>query len=263
MKGPLSGVRVIDISRAISGPYGAMVLADLGAEVIHVEAPEGETSRFRAGPNYKGESFHYLSWNRNKKNVVLDFGSKMGKEAFFDLVKISDIVWNNFRPGSMERLGADYESLKKINPRIIYVSITGYGPTGPFKGRPAFDVAVLGHTGVLNLTGEPDGTPVRPGPPLADMGGGIFCGHRRSFGASRKEPDRKWAARSTSPCRTFPSLFSLTTSASISSPAWCPNHWTTRDTLFPCLTAFTRRRRVISLSAPAGQGSPGRSERTG
>jgi crotonobetainyl-CoA:carnitine CoA-transferase CaiB-like acyl-CoA transferase len=175
MKGPLSGIRVLDISRAIAGPYGAMILGDLGAEVIHVEPPEGEISRFRAGPNYKGESFHYLSWNRNKKNVVLDFSTKLGKEAFFDLAKISDIVWNNFRPGSMERLGADYETLKKINPRMIYVSITGYGPSGPFKGRPAFDVAILGHSGVLSVTGERGGVPVRPGPPIADMGGGIFA----------------------------------------------------------------------------------------
>lgn len=175
MKGPLSGIRVIDISRAIAGPYGAMILGDLGAEVIHIEPPDGEISRFRAGPNYKGESFHYLSWNRNKKNMVLDFSTKLGKEAFFDLVKISDIVWNNFRPGSMERLGADYDTLKEINPRIIYVSITGYGPSGPFKGRPAFDVAILGHTGVLSVTGEPGGIPVRPGPPIADIGGGIFA----------------------------------------------------------------------------------------
>lgn len=175
MKGPLSGRRVLDISRAISGPYGTMLLADLGAEVIHIEPPEGDISRFRAGPNYQGESFHYLSWNRNKKSVVLDLSTKLGKEAFYDLVKISDIVWNNFRPGSMERLGADYETLKEVNPRIIYVSITGYGETGPFKGRPAFDVVILGHSGALSLTGEPEGTPVRPGPPIADMGGGIFA----------------------------------------------------------------------------------------
>lgn len=175
MEGPLSGRRVLDISRAISGPYGTMLLADLGAEVIHIEPPEGDISRFRAGPNYQGESFHYLSWNRNKKSVVLDMSTKLGKEAFYDLVKISDIVWNNFRPGSMERLGADYETLKEVNPRIIYVSITGYGETGPFKGRPAFDVVILGHSGALSLTGEPEGTPVRPGPPIADMGGGIFA----------------------------------------------------------------------------------------
>lgn len=175
MKGPLSGVRVLDLSRAIAGPYGAMILADLGAEVIHIESPEGDISRFEAGPNYKGESFHLLSWNRNKKSVVLDLGTKLGKEALCDLVRISDIVWNNFRPGSMERMGADYDTLKTINPRIIYVSITGYGSSGPSKDRPAFDVAIEGHSGVLSVTGEPGKTPVRPGPPIADMGGGMFA----------------------------------------------------------------------------------------
>ncbi len=175
MNGPLSGIRILDISRAIAGPYGTMLLADLGAEVIHIETPEGDISRFRGGPKYKGESFHYLSWNRNKKDIVLDFSTKMGKQAFLDLVKMSDIVWDNFRPGSMKRLGFDYETLKEINPRIISVSISGYGQTGPFANRPAFDVAILGHAGVLSVTGEPDGTPVRPGIPMADMGGAIFA----------------------------------------------------------------------------------------
>ena len=172
---PLSGVRILDLSRAIAGPYGTMILADMGAEVIHVEPPEGDIARFEAGPNYKGESFHHLSWNRNKKSIVLDFGTKSGKEVFYDLVRISDIVWNNFRPGAMERAGADYDTLKTINPRIIYVSLTGYGSSGPSKDRPAFDVVIQAHSGVLSVTGEPGGTPVRPGPPLADMGGGIFA----------------------------------------------------------------------------------------
>ncbi|UCG65299.1 MAG: CoA transferase [Deltaproteobacteria bacterium] len=173
---PLSGVRVIDLSRATAGPYGTLLLADLGAEVIHIEPPEGDISRYVAGgPQYKGESFLYMSWHRNKKSVVLDLWTKSGREALYDLVKTSDIVWHNFRPGAMERLGADYDTLKEINPKIIYVSITGYGSTGPSKDRPAFDVAILAHTGVLSLTGEPGGTPVRPGPPLADMGGSIFA----------------------------------------------------------------------------------------
>lgn len=175
MSKPLSGVRILDLSRAIAGPYGTMLLADLGAEVIHIEPPEGDISRFEAGPNYKGESFHHLSWNRNKKSIVLDFGTKSGKEAFYDLAKISDIVWNNFRAGAMERAGIGYDTLKAINPRVIYVSLTGYGSSGPSKDRPAFDVVIEAHSGVLSVTGEPGGRPVRPGPPLADMGGGIFA----------------------------------------------------------------------------------------
>jgi CoA:oxalate CoA-transferase len=175
MSKPLSGVRILDLSRAIAGPYGTMLLADLGAEVIHIESPEGDISRFEAGPNYKGESFHHLSWNRNKKSIVLDFGTKSGKEAFYDLVKISDIVWNNFRPGAMERADIGYDTLKAINPRLIYVSLTGYGSSGPSKDRPAFDVVIEAHSGVLSVTGEPGERPIRPGPPLADMGGGIFA----------------------------------------------------------------------------------------
>lgn len=150
-------------------------MSDLGAEIIHIEPPEGDISRFHAGPNYKGESFHYLSWNRNKKSIVLDLGTKLGKEAFYNLVRISDIVWDNFRPDVMERAGADYDTLRTINPRIIYVSITGYGSSGPSKDRPAFDVAIEAHSGVLSVTGEKGRVPVRPGPPLADMGGGIFA----------------------------------------------------------------------------------------
>jgi len=175
MSKPLDNVRILDLSRAISGPYGAMLLADLGADVIHIEPPEGDISRFESGANYKGESFHYLSWNRNKKSLVLDLSTKSGKEAFYDLVKISDVVWNNFRAGAMKRLAADHNTLKSLNPRIISVSITGYGASGPNKDRPAYDIAILGNSGVLSLTGEPGGTPVRPGPPIADMGGGIFA----------------------------------------------------------------------------------------
>ena len=175
MNGPLSGVRVLDLSRAIAGPYGAMILGDLGAEVLKIEPPEGDISRFSAGPTYKGENFFYLAFNRNKKNIVLDLGTNSGKEAFYDLVKKSDVVWDNFRPGSMERLGADYETLKEINPRIICSSIPGYGPTGPPKDRPAFDVVILAASGILSLTRKPGGTPVRPSAPIADMAGGLFA----------------------------------------------------------------------------------------
>jgi len=173
--GPLAGIRVLDFSRAISGPYGSMILGDLGAEIIKIETPEGDFSRVSAGPTHKGENFYYLAFNRNKKDIVLDLLTESGKKAFYDLVKVSDIVWNNFRAGSMERLGADYETLRKINPRIIYCSITGYGPSGPAKDRPAFDISILAASGILSVTGEPDGRPVRPGIPIADESGGLFA----------------------------------------------------------------------------------------
>ena len=173
--GPLSGIRVLDFSRAIAGPYGSMILGDLGAEIIKIETPEGDFSRISAGPNHKGENFYYLAFNRNKKDMVLDLLTESGKEAFYDLVKVSDIVWNNFRAGSMERLGADYDTLRRINPGIIYCSITGYGSSGPSRDRPAYDIAVLAASGIISVTGEPDGRPVRPGVPIADEAGGLFA----------------------------------------------------------------------------------------
>ncbi len=174
MSGPLSGIRVVDLSRVIAGPYGSMILGDLGAEVIKIESPEGDISRVSAGPTHQGENFYYLSFNRNKKGIVLDLLTESGREALYDLVKVSDVVWNNFRAGAMERLGADYETLSKINPRIIYCSITGYGASGPAVYRPAFDIAVLAASGLMSVTGEPGGRPTRPGPPIADEAGALF-----------------------------------------------------------------------------------------
>ena len=174
MKGPLSGYKVIDLSRAIAGPYGAMLLADLGAEVIKIESPVGDVSRMVAGPDHKGELFYYLAFNRNKKGITLDLATESGREALYDLVKISDVVWDNFRPRVMKRLGADYETLKKINPRIISCSISGYGTTGPYIERPSYDVTALALSGVISVTGEPGGRPGRPGPPIGDLAGGMF-----------------------------------------------------------------------------------------
>lgn len=174
MSGPLAGYRILDLSRAIAGPYGAMVLGDLGAEVIKIEPPGGEISRIFPGPNHQGESFYYMAFNRNKKAVTLDLGTDTGREAFYDLVKISDVVWDNFRPGVMERLGADYETIKKINPKIISCSISGYGATGPYVDRPSVDIVVQGIAGTISTTGEPGGRPLKPGFPAADILGGLF-----------------------------------------------------------------------------------------
>lgn len=175
MNGLLSGVRILAVEQAIAGPYGTMVLADLGAEVIKIEPPEGEAARRLAGPGHRGELFYYLAFNRNKKSVVLDLATASGKKAFYGLVEKCDAVWDNFRPGVMERLGADYETLKKINPKLICCSLSGYGSTGPYIHRPSFDVIVQAISGILSVTGEPGRPPVRPGPPLADMVAGLFA----------------------------------------------------------------------------------------
>ena len=169
MDGPLSGVRVLAIENYLAGPVASMTMGDLGAEVIKIEPKEGDLSRPTFGPNHKGEASHYLSWNRNKKSVVLDLKTPSGKEALYDLVKVSDVVVNNFRAGVMERMGADHETLKKINPRIISVNLSGVGPSGPYKDWPVVDSIAAGLSGLLSVTGEPNGRPVRPGPAVCDI----------------------------------------------------------------------------------------------
>jgi crotonobetainyl-CoA:carnitine CoA-transferase CaiB-like acyl-CoA transferase len=164
MRGPLSGVRVLAIENYLAGPVASMTMGDLGAEVIKIEPENGDKSRLTVGPNHKGESNHFLSWNRNKKSVVLDMKKPSGREVFYDLVKVSDVVVNNFRPGTMERIGADHETLRKINPRIISVNLSGMGPSGPKRDLPMVDSIAAGLSGLLSVTGEPGGRPIRPGP---------------------------------------------------------------------------------------------------
>ncbi len=169
MEGPLSGVRVLAVENYLAGPVASMTLGDLGADVIKIESPQGDMSRLTVGPNHKGESNHYLSWNRNKKSVVLDLRTPSGKQAFYDLVKVSDVVVNNFRPGAMDRMGFGHEALIKINPRIISVNLTGMGPSGPYRDLPSVDSIGAGISGLLSVTGEPGGRPVRPGPAVCDI----------------------------------------------------------------------------------------------
>ena len=178
MGSPLSGVRILDLSAIIAGPYGTLLLADLGAEVIKVEKPgTGDGARGMPPHFFEGESTYFISFNRNKKSIVLDLTSAKGKKAFYDLTKESDVVVDNYRPGVVEKLGIDYETLKEMNPRIICCSITGYGATGPFKDRPAFDIAVQARGGILSFTGEPGRPPVRMGVPMGDLAGGMFAAH--------------------------------------------------------------------------------------
>ncbi len=169
MKGPLTGVRVLALENYLAGPVASMTMGDLGAEVIKIEPPQGDLSRGTSGPNHRGESSHFLSWNRNKKGIVLDLRTQLGLEAFYDLVKISDVVINNFRRGVMTRLHADHARLQKINPRVISVNITGMGPTGPYRDRPSVESTAAGLSGILSVTGEPGGRPVRPGPAMSDL----------------------------------------------------------------------------------------------
>ena len=173
--GPLHGVRVLDLTQAHSGPFGTMLLGDLGAEIIRIEPPTGDM--LRMGETKMNILLYYpLALGRNKKSIVLDMNSEMGKKAFYDLVKVSDVVVSNYRPGVSERLGMDYETLKKLNPKIISSNISGYGETGPSSSHPSYDIIVCGQSGVLSLSGEPGRSPVIPGGiALADMLGGTMA----------------------------------------------------------------------------------------
>lgn len=152
-----------------------MILGDLGAEIIKIETPFGDPTRYIPGPAFHNESYAFLSLNRNKKSIILDLGTPFGKDAFYELVRISDVVWDNFRPGVMERLEADYEHISVINPRIISCSITGFGSNGPSYEKPLHDTAAFGLSGLLSVSGEPGGKPVKPGPPFGDAMTGMFA----------------------------------------------------------------------------------------
>jgi crotonobetainyl-CoA:carnitine CoA-transferase CaiB-like acyl-CoA transferase len=179
MSKPLEGIRVIDLTHMLSGPYAGMILADLGAETIKVEPLAGEGTRalLAKDPNnsLKGMGAYFLTLNRNKKSVCIDLKSESGLELFYDLVRTSDVVLDNFSAGVPAKLKIDFEHLKAINPRIITCSVTGFGQDGPNFQRPAFDQVVQGIGGGMSITGENANTPTRAGIPIGDLGGGMFA----------------------------------------------------------------------------------------
>ena len=174
MPHPLTGVRILELGQIIAGTYGSQVLSDLGAEVIKVETPEGDLGRIPSVAPYKGVSTLFLTFNRNKKSIVINLKTAEGRALFYDLVKISDVVIDNFRAGVLERLQVDYPTLSAINPRIIQCSVTGFGGDGAYKDFPALDLVIQAISGYLSITGEPGRPPARVGVPLADLSGGIF-----------------------------------------------------------------------------------------
>ena len=174
---PLAGVRVLDVSQVMAGPYCCMLLADLGADVIKVEPPgTGDQTRGAMSFKMKGsDSMGFLNMNRNKRSITLNLKTDAGKKVFFELVKTADILVENYRPGVMKKLGIDYPSLQKINPGLVYASISGFGQTGPWADRPGFDLMAQAMSGVMSVTGYPDGPPVKAGVPVADIGCALFA----------------------------------------------------------------------------------------
>ena len=166
---PLTGIRVLDLSRVLAGPYCTMVLGDLGADVIKVESPGGDETRSWGPPFTEGESAYYLCVNRNKRSIVLDFKTDDGRRIIHELIKRSDVLVENFRPGTLSRFSLDFESASAINPMLIYCSITGFGQTGPLRDKPGYDFMIQAMGGLMSITGEPDGEPMKVGVAVADL----------------------------------------------------------------------------------------------
>ncbi len=174
MTGPLKGIRVLDLTRILAGPYATMILRDLGAEVVKIEQPgDGDEAR-DFGPFKNDFSLYFMSVNRGKKSVTLNLKAPRGKELFLELVKSSDILVENFRPGTMEKLGLDYESLKTHHPSLLYAACSGFGQTGPYAMRGAYDMIIQGMGGIISITGEPDRPPVRVGTSIGDITSALF-----------------------------------------------------------------------------------------
>lgn len=178
-EGLLKGCKVLDLTRVLAGPYCGMLLADMGAEVIKIELPgKGDDSRMNAprveGNGYK-ESAYYMNLNRNKRGMTLNLKDEKGKEIFRNLVKDADIVLENYRPGVMEKLGLGYDELRKINPKIVYGSVSGFGHFGPYSQRAGYDIIGQAMSGLMSTTGWPGGAPTRAGTAIADVVGGLNC----------------------------------------------------------------------------------------
>lgn len=171
---PLEGLVVLDLSRVLAGPYTAMMLGDFGADIIKIEPPQvGDDSR-AFGPFIGKESAYYMSLNRNKRSMTLNLKEQAARDLFKAMVKKADVVLENYRPGTMEKFGLGYDELKKINPKLIYAACSGFGHTGPYMDKPAYDIIVQAMGGIMSITGEEGGNPTRVGASVGDIIAGLF-----------------------------------------------------------------------------------------
>lgn len=173
---PLEGIRVVDLTRVMTGPFCTMMLGDMGADVIKVEIPAtGDDTRAWGPPFIDGEAAYFLSVNRNKRSITLDLKSELGKEALWRMIESADVLVENFSPGTIARLGFGYEAVHARNPKLVFASISGFGQTGPSAERTAYDLIVQGMSGMMSITGEKGGRPTKTGPPVADIAAGMFA----------------------------------------------------------------------------------------
>ena len=176
MAGPLDGIRILDLTRVLAGPFSSMTLGDLGAEIIKIENPRGGDDTRQWGPPFiAGESAYFLSLNRNKKSITVDLSTPEGRSIVYELAEKCDVLIENFRPGVTQKLQLDYLTMAKRNPRLIYCSITSFGPTGSYADRPAYDLVIQGMGGLMGVTGEPGRQPIRVGVAISDIGGAMYA----------------------------------------------------------------------------------------
>jgi len=172
--GPFAGLLVIDLTHALNGPFGTTMLSDLGARVVKVEPPGGGDDTRAYGPFAQGRSLYFDFVNRGKESIVLDLKAEADREIFLSMVRRADVLAENYRPGVMARLGFAYDDLRRINPRLVYASSSGFGQTGPLATFPAYDTIIQAMSGIMSTTGMPDGPPTRVGTSLSDLLGGLY-----------------------------------------------------------------------------------------
>src|SRR5580700_278993 len=172
--GPFAGVLVVDLTRVLAGPYCTMMLAELGARVIKVENPDGGDDSRRFSPFHGDKSAYFLSLNRGKESIALNLKCDEDRALLLKMIRRADVVVENYRPGTLERLGCGYNCLKELNPRLIYASVSGFGHTGPWSHKPAYDMIVQALGGLMSLTGFAGGPPTKAGTSIADLTGGLF-----------------------------------------------------------------------------------------
>ena len=186
----LEGIRVLDLTRALAGPFCTLMLGDYGADVIKIEIPgTGDDTRHWGPPFIGEESAYFLSINRNKRSLTLNFKEEKAREIFLKLVEGSDVVVENFTPGVMSRFGLEYDTVKRANPGIIYCSISGFGQDGPYQSRPAYDQIMQGISGLMSVTGEPEGEPEKIGVAVTDIGAGMWAAFAVMSALYRREQD--------------------------------------------------------------------------
>ncbi|KAI5841122.1 CoA-transferase family III domain-containing protein [Morchella snyderi] len=241
-KHPLAGIRVLDLTRVLAGPYCTQILGDLGAEVIKVEHPvRGDDTRAWGPPYAKpisgegpGESAYFLAANRNKKSLALSFKHSTGQRILHDLVAKCDVLVENYLPGTLSKYGLDYATLSKLNPGLIYASITGYGQTGPYSNRAGYDVMVEAEMGLMHITGEPEGPPVKVGVAVTDLTTGLYCsnGIMAALIARGHTGRGQWIDVSLSDCQVA-TLMNIASSALISGEPDSGRHGTAHPSIVP------------------------------